>query len=120
MTYPEIRPRAEQYEAYVEAHKKDGMPFTDYDTWYKHELECEKQVKVEKRKKPTMTEQAKDMRLKGELVSVKNRNYDILADIIWDKRKKYLTWNERRHALDEAINVMRRKIWETIEESGLE
>lgn len=116
----DIRPRHAEYEAYVQQHKDDEMPFTDYDTWYKHELECEKQIKVEKRPKPSVSEQTKAMRLQGDLVSLKNRFYDHLAEIIWSKKDRDKTWKQRQYELDKCLNKMRKEIWERIEESDLQ
>lgn len=69
--------------------------------------------------KKTHNEHIAELRLKGELIKIKNMRYEDLDKIIWDNKKQFKSWAECHAAIDAMLIQMQQDIVDAINESGL-
>lgn len=116
----EIRELMDEYNAYVQEQQDNNLPTASYEIWSQIVLDKRKSEIVEKRPKPSVNDQMRAMKLKGDLITTKNQYYDRLAKLIWNKSEYYKNWRQVQYALDDMLNEMRKDLWKCIERSELE
>lgn len=116
----DIREHKKDYELYADTQRKAGVVPVEYDVWAKNELARRREKEPKAPRKMSTKDQTRTLRLKGDLVTAKNRYYDEIAGIIWNKRGYYNSWQAQKAGIDECLNELRLKMQTLIDESGLE
>src|SRR3954464_16069043 len=74
---------------------------------------------IEWRKKMSMNSEMEELKLRGKLIEVKNKLYNEIDTVIWDKRKVYKDWEARFAAITDMLGKMHNEMSGLIVLSGL-
>lgn len=60
-----------------------------------------------------------NLALQGQLISMKNKYYSEIDQIVWDKRKQFPNWEAKIKAIEDIFISVHQQMLEYVDKSGL-